>query len=78
MSSDAFELAACYACYLSVGHVFHDANIRTAFAPMDICLELNGFSLDYNAAEAGSLIVKAALGIVDELELAEWLRAKAQ
>ena len=75
---DEFELAACYACYLSVGHAFHDANKRTAFATMDICLVLNGFSLDYNAAEAGSLIIKAAQGIVDELELAEWLRAKAQ
>jgi len=45
---------------------------------MDICLALNGISLDYNAVEVGSLIVKAAQGIVDELELAEWLRAKAQ
>ena len=75
---DEFELAACYACYLSVGHAFHDANKRTAFAAMDICLALNGISLDYNAAEVGALIVKAAQGIVDEVELAEWLRAKAQ
>lgn len=78
MIRDEFELAACYACYLSVGHAFHDANKRTAFAAMDICLALNGISLDYDAATAGSLIVKAAQGIVDELELAEWLRAKAQ
>jgi hypothetical protein len=55
-----------------------DANKRTAFATMDICLVLNGFSMDYNAVEAGSLIVKAAQGIVDELELAEWLRTKSQ
>ena len=78
MIRDEFELAACYACYLSVGHAFHDANKRTAFAAMDICLALNGISLDYNAAEVGSLIVKAAQGIVDELELADWLRTKAQ
>jgi death-on-curing protein len=71
-------LAACYACYQAVGHAFHDANKRTAFATMDICLALNGISLDYNAIEVGALIVKAAQGIVDELELAEWLRGKAQ
>lgn len=78
MIRDAFELAACYACYLSVGHAFHDANKRTAFAAMDISLALNGIQLDYDAVEAGSLIVKAAQGIVDESQLAEWLRIKAQ
>jgi death-on-curing protein len=78
MIRDEFELAACYACYLSVGHAFHDANKRTAFATMDTCLALNGITLDYKAAEIGSLIVKAAQGIVDELELAEWLRVQAQ
>ena len=45
---------------------------------MDTCLTLNGITLDYKVAEVGSLIVKAAQGIVDELELAEWLRAQAQ
>jgi len=45
MIRDESELAACYACYLSVGHGFHDANKRTAFAAMDICLALNGISL---------------------------------
>lgn len=77
MVRDVFELAACYACYLSVGHAFHDANKRTAFAAMDVCLSLNGISLDYDAAEIGVLIVKAAQGIVDESELADWLRSRA-
>lgn len=77
MIRDVFELAACYACYLSVGHAFHDANKRTAFAAMDVCLSLNGISLDYDAAEVGALIVKAAQGIVDESELADWLRSQA-
>ena len=77
MIRDVFELAACYACYLSIGHAFHDANKRTAFAAMDVCLSLNGISLDYDAAEIGALIVKAAQGIVDEAELADWLRSRA-
>ena len=77
MVSDAFELAACYACYIAVGHAFHDANKRTAFTAMDICLALNGITLEYHAEEIGDLIVKAAQGIVDEVELAEWLRSQA-
>ena len=77
MIRDPFELAACYACYLSIGHAFHDANKRTAFAAMDVCLSLNGILLDYDATEIGALIVKAAQGIVDESELADWLRSRA-
>mgnify|MGYP001816917877 FL=1 len=76
MVSDVFELAACYACYIAVGHAFHDANKRTAFTAMDICLTLNGIDLEYDAEDVGSLIVKAAQGIVDEVELAEWLRSQ--
>jgi prophage maintenance system killer protein len=44
---------------------------------MDVCLTLNGRSLDDDAAEIGALIVKAAQGIVDESELADWLRSRA-
>ena len=73
---DEFELAACYACYTAVGHAFHDANKRTAFASMDICMALNDVALTYEPEEIGQLIVKAAQGIVDEMELAEWLRSK--
>ena len=76
MISDVFELAACYACYIAVGHAFHDASKCTAFASMDICLTLNGIGLNYDAEEVGSLIIKAAQGIVDEVELAEWLRSQ--
>lgn len=77
MISDVYELAACYACYISVGHAFHDANKRTAFTAMDICMALNGIDLEYDAEEVGSLIIRAAQGIVDEAELAEWLRSQS-
>ena len=72
---DKFELAACYACYIAVCHAFHDANKRTAFAAMDICLATNDIELNYEPEEIGDIIVKAAQGIVDEMELAEWLRS---
>jgi death-on-curing protein len=73
MIRDVYELAACYACYIAVGHAFHDANKRTAFAAMDLCLALNGIDLDYVETVIGALIVKAAQGVVDEVELADWL-----
>jgi death-on-curing protein len=74
MIQDVFELAACYACYIAVGHAFHDANKRSAFAAMDVCLSLNGIELEFEPVATGEIIIKAARGIVDELELAEWLR----
>ena len=74
MIEDVFELAACYACYIAVGHAFNDGNKRTAFAAMGACLKINGIELDFDTAEAGDMIIKAAQGIVDEKELAEWLR----
>lgn len=75
---DAFELAACYACCIAVGHAFNDGNKRTAFKAMDTCLAINGIELDFDTVETGEMIIKAAQGIVDEKELAEWLRTLAQ
>ena len=77
MISDEFDLAACYACFLAVGHVFNDANKRTAFACMDVCLSLNDIELIYDREEVGDLIISAAQGVVDEIELSAWLRSKA-
>ena len=77
MISDEYDLAACYACFLAVGHVFNDANKRTAFACMDICLSLNDIELIYNHEEVGDLIIKSAQGVVDEIELSAWLRYQA-
>jgi death-on-curing protein len=77
MVGDVYELAACYACFLAVGHVFNEANKRTAFACMDVCLSLNDIELVYDHEEVGDLIVKAATGVVDEVELSVWMRSKA-
>ena len=78
MIGDVYELSACYACFLAVGHVFNDANKRTAFACMDVCLSLNDIELVYDHEEVGDLIIKSALGVVDEFELSAWLRYQAQ
>ncbi len=76
MINDEFDLAACYACFLAVGHVFKDANKRTAFACMDVCLSLNDIDLNYNHREVGDLIIGVARGIIDEIELGTWLRSQ--
>jgi death-on-curing protein len=78
MIDDVFDLAACYACFLAVGHVFNDANKRTAFACMDVSLSMNGVNLTYDAREVGDLVIKTAQGIVDERELGAWLRTQAR
>lgn len=77
MINDEFDLASCYTCFLAVGQLFNDANKRTAFACMDLCLSLNDIELVYNHEEVGDLIIRAALGIVDEIELSAWLRSQA-
>jgi len=78
MIIDVYDLAACYACFLAVGHVFNEANKRAAFACMDVCLSLNDVELAYDHVEVGNLIIKAAQGIVDETELSDWLRYQAR
>lgn len=75
---DVFDLAACYACCIAVGHAFNDGNKRTATKAMDTCLTINGVELDFDTVETGDMIIKAAQGAIDEKDLAKWLRALAR
>lgn len=75
---DVFELAACYACYIAVGPAFNDGTKRTAFEAVDTCLRVNGIKLDFDTVETSEMIVKAAQGLIDEKELADWLRVLAR
>ncbi|MDF3348953.1 type II toxin-antitoxin system death-on-curing family toxin [Sulfitobacter sp. KE34] len=77
MIEDVFDLAAAYCVAVATGHVFNDANKRTAHLVLDICLDLNGVQLDHETIEAGDLIREVAQGRIDEETLADWLRAKA-
>jgi death-on-curing protein len=54
MASDEYALAACYASFLAAGYVFNDANKRTAFTCMDVCLSLSAIELGYKRAEVGN------------------------
>ena len=74
MIDDAFTLAAAYAIAIAQGHCFNDANKRTAHQSMDVCLDLNGIQITWVALEIGPVIIRAAQGLLDEGELAHWLR----
>ncbi len=77
MISDVFDLAVAYCVAIATGHCFNDANKRTAFDAMNFCLELNGFEIEWNFEEIGDLIIGVAQGLVDEADLAAWLRQRA-
>lgn len=71
---DEYDLAATYAVVIAVGHVFNDANKRTAYRSMTACLELNGVDIVFDTEEIGQIIIKVAQDLMDEVELARYLR----
>ena len=77
MIDDAFDLAAAYAIAVAQGHCFNDANKRTAFRTMEVALAFNGIQIAWTATEIGPVIIRATQGLLDEGELAHWLRTHA-
>lgn len=77
MINDVYDLAACYAVCLATGHVFNDANKRTAYSALKICLDIHGVKMTFNTQEIGDKIRQVAQGMVDEIELAKWLRQQS-
>ena len=76
MLGDVFDLAAAYAVAVAMGHVFNDGNKRTAFRTMNAALVFNGVRIAWDTEVVGQMIIAVAQGLVDEVELAEWLRGK--
>lgn len=77
MVEDVFDLAAAYAVAIAQGHCFNDANKRTAFHTMDAALAFNGLVVDWQTVETGDIIIRVAQRLMDEGELALWLRLRA-
>ncbi len=75
--SDVYDLAAAYAMTVATGHCFNDGNKRTAHQSMDICLDLNGIQILWQAKEVGQMIIMLAQGQIDDSDLADWLRSKS-
>lgn len=78
MIGDVFDLAAAYAVAIATGHCFNDANKRTAYRSMVVCLTLNGAALSHDTQDIGDLIIRVAQGQVPEEDLADWLRGAAR
>ena len=67
-------LAAIYAVAIARGHVFRNANKRTAFKVMRTCLHINGIDIDFFNEELEGLIIPVAEGKVNEDDFTKWLR----
>ncbi len=72
---DVFDLAASYAVVIAMGHAFNDANKRTAYKTMVTCLRLNGIFPTFDTEDIGQRIIKVSQGLIDETELARYLRS---
>ncbi|MRD48518.1 type II toxin-antitoxin system death-on-curing family toxin [Caenimonas koreensis] len=71
---DAADLAAAYGYGLSRNHPFIDGNKRTGYVAAELFLELNGFSLTADDADAAVTMLAVSAGEISEAEFAEWLR----
>jgi death-on-curing protein len=74
---DVFDLAAAYAMAVARGHCFNDGNKRTAFRTMNAALAFNGVRMTWNTEEIGQIIIRCAQGLMEDGDLADWLRDKA-
>ena len=77
MIGDVFDLAAAYVIAVARGHCFNDGNKRTAHQVMDVCLDLNGIQITWDTVEVGQTIIRAAQGLLEEPDLADWLRLQS-
>ena len=69
-----FELAASYGYGFAKNHCFTDGNKRAALAAVDVFLQLNDYELSAPEPEAVLVMKQAASDIVNEQELAGWIR----
>lgn len=71
---DLAALAAAYAFGIARNHPFIDGNKRAAFQAMIVFLGMNGVVLEFKIAEAITIILDLAAGLVSEDSLARWIR----
>ena len=76
MIVDVFDLAAANAIAVGRGHCFNVGNKRTAFRAMNAVLALNGVQLVWDPVDVGQTIIRAAQGLIEEPDLAQWLRGE--
>ena len=72
---DLARIAAAYAFGISQAHAFVDGNKRTAFVTAVTFLRLNGYGFRPDPVEGVLTMERLAMGEVDEVAFADWLRA---
>jgi death on curing protein len=72
--NDLYEIAALYGIALAQGHVFNDANKRTAFISMVIFLFTNGLLMVMKEHDAVNLMLQIANKELDRKEVANILK----
>ena len=77
MIGDVFDLAAAYATAIATGHCINNGNKRTAHQSMDVCLDLNGVEIAWDHEETGNMIIRLAQRLIDDEDMAAWLRSRA-
>lgn len=73
---DLAAFAACYAGGISRNHPFVDGNKRTAWLLAVIFLDLNGYDVEAEMADALQAMLSLAAGTLAEEEFAAWLRER--
>ncbi len=73
-----FELAACYGFGLARNHCFPDGNKRISLICIDVFLQINGFQLTADEADAVVTIRELAAGELSQEDLAEWIRSHSE
>jgi death-on-curing protein len=73
---DIAALAACYAGGISRNHPFVDGNKRTAWLLAVTFLDLNGYDVDAEMADALQAMLALAAGTLAEGAFAGWLRGR--
>jgi death-on-curing protein len=73
-SADLAALAAAYGYGIVRNHPFHDGNKRAGFLAIGLFLDINGYQLEGDPAEAIAVIMALAAGELKEAQLAGWIR----
>ena len=76
-NTDRHDLAAAYTVGIVKNHPFVDGNKRAGFLAGAAFLELNGFRLTANEADATQLIVAVAASSISEEQLAGFCREQS-
>jgi len=71
---DAAALAAAYGFGLAKNHAFVDGNKRISLIAIELFLDLNGYELDVDDAQAVLAILSVASSAFSEDDLASWIR----